>query len=227
MTSEGKLIVLDGTDGSGKSTQLDLLKTRLQQEGHKVFLIKYPRYESTTGKVIARYLAGEMGSMESISPEFISLLYSADRYESRDQLQIMLDQGFIVLADRYCQSNFAFQSSKFVNSRERKLFLDWQKKVDADMPVPDLVVFFDMPREAREALIHNSDRKAVDIHEKNQDYQSRVLELYRKMAKEEGWLHIYCAQKIKGEWALGWREQIAEQVWVAVCKKFKWKNQRT
>lgn len=220
----GKLVVFDGTDASGKSTQIDFFKERLQKEGKKVFLIKYPRYESMSGQIIKKYLAGELGPIAEIPPEYISALYSADRYESKDELELMLNQGFIVIADRYCQSNFAYQTAKWENAADRRKFLAWQKAVDAQMPVPDAVVFLDMPREAREALLLQPGRPPKDMHEKDQEYQSRVMNLYRKMAKEEKWIHVICAKKSKGEWTLQWREAIASRIWSAVMKKLGGKS---
>src|ERR1700758_5893037 len=104
MTPRGKLIALEGIDGSGKGTQLDLLVSDLAARGRTTLRISFPRYESSFGKLVARYLNGEFGSLETVAPHLSALLYAGDRLEAKAEIESALSRGKIVLADRYIGS---------------------------------------------------------------------------------------------------------------------------
>jgi dTMP kinase len=127
MTPRGKLIALEGIDGSGKRTQLDLLARDLDGRGLATLRISFPRYESSFGKLVARYLNGEFGSLETFDPHLSALLYAGDRLEAKAELESALAAGKIVLADRYIGSNLAHQSER-VPPERREEFLAFLKR---------------------------------------------------------------------------------------------------
>lgn len=194
---KGRLVVLEGLDSSGKATQAKLLKEKLEAKGKKVKAYSFPRYESFFGKMIAKYLKGELGEKEFISEEFVSLIYSLDRYEVRNEITSFLEKGFIVLMDRYYTSNYAFQTAKLEESK-RKDFLDWLKKIESRMPAPDLVFFLDVPSEVSQKLMESRKQKDYmkekkDIHEKDLLYQKKVREMFLELCRtEKNWVKISC-----------------------------------
>src|SRR3979490_1510959 len=128
MTPRGKLIALEGIDGSGKRTQLDLLAHTLEARGISIMRISFPRYESSFGKLAGRYLNGDFGPLETVDPHLSALLYVGDRFEAKGEIESALAAGKIVLADRYIGSNLAHQSER-VPPEQRDEFLAWLKAV--------------------------------------------------------------------------------------------------
>src|ERR1700693_2490836 len=112
MTTRGKFIAVEGIDGSGKRTQVDLLTQSLTERGHSVYSTGFPQYDSWFGKMVGKFLNGEMGSLESVDPHFTALLYAGDRFEAKFKLEAALDSGQIVLVDRYIGSNLAHQTAR-------------------------------------------------------------------------------------------------------------------
>ncbi|PIR04899.1 MAG: thymidylate kinase, partial [Candidatus Liptonbacteria bacterium CG11_big_fil_rev_8_21_14_0_20_35_14] len=147
--TKGKLIVIDGIDGSGKATQIKLLETRLKKEKIKVKTIDFPRYQDNFfGKLIGKYLSGIYGDFIKVAPRLASVLYAADRFESSQQIQNWLNLGFTVLADRYATANQIHQGGKISNLKERKDFLKWLDTMEYEIfkiPKPDLVIYLDLP----------------------------------------------------------------------------------
>lgn len=148
---KGKLIVIDGIDGSGKATQTRLLEARLKKEGHKVKVIDFPRYQDNFfGKLIGEYLSGVYGDFIQMDPRVASLLYAADRFESSHIMKKWIDQGYIVLSDRYVSANQIHQGGKIRSAKEREKFLAWLEKMEYSVfkiPTPELVVYLDVPFE--------------------------------------------------------------------------------
>src|SRR5579864_3132642 len=139
MSPRGKLIVLEGIDGSGKRTQLGLLAREFDARGLSTVQVSFPRYESSFGKLVARYLNGEFGSLDAVDPHFSALIYAGDRFEAKGQLESALAAGKIVLADRYIGSNLAHQTSRAAPG-QREEFLRWLKHLEYDLyglPVED------------------------------------------------------------------------------------------
>lgn len=112
MAPRGKLVALEGIDGSGKRTQLELLARALDVRGYRTLQVSFPRYESFFGKLVARFLNGEFGSVDQVDPHLSALLYAGDRLEAKPELESALAAGKIVLADRYIASNLAHQSER-------------------------------------------------------------------------------------------------------------------
>src|SRR5438876_6680418 len=112
MTASGKLIAIEGIDGSGKRTQVDLLTLALKARGHSVYSTGFPQYDSWFGKMVGQFLNGDLGPLESVDPHFAALLYAGDRFETKPKLEAALNNGQIVLVDRYVGSNLANQTAR-------------------------------------------------------------------------------------------------------------------
>jgi dTMP kinase len=149
--NKGKLLVIDGIDGSGKATQVALLKKRLVKEGFKVKSIDFPRYyDNFFGGLIGEYLSGKYGDFIQVDPRLASVLYAADRFEASKIIQQWLDNGFIVITDRYVSANQIHQGGKIKNSDKRKEFLQWLDTLEHKVfriPRPELVIYLDVPYE--------------------------------------------------------------------------------
>ncbi len=208
--TKGKFIVIDGTDGSGKATQVKLLVKCLKAQGKKVKTMDFPRYYNNFfGKFIGQCLAGEYGNFLAVSPYFASVLYAADRFESAGQIKKWLAEGNIVIADRYASSNQIHQGAKINDAAERKKFLDWLGKMEFKVfkiPKPDLVVYLDVPLKITQKLLKNKAKSRKkrylngknDVHESNLNHlenaQKSALDL---VAKLNNWVMIDCTRNQK------------------------------
>ena len=205
MTPRGKLIALEGIDGSGKRTQLDLLACALGAQGRATLQISFPRYESSFGKLVARYLNGEFGSLEEVDPHLSALLYAGDRLEAKPELESALAAGKIVLADRYVGSNLAHQTGR-VPPERREEFLSWLKHVEYglyDLPVEDLVVYLHVPAaEAHRLVAMKAPREYTslqrDIQEASVSHLEQTALLYDHLATEPNWTRIDCTNPVSG-----------------------------
>src|SRR5215469_10489635 len=129
MPTRGKLIALEGIDGSGKRTQLDLLAGALEGRGLPTSLISFPQYESFYGKLVGQYLNGEFGALAAVDPHLSALLYAGDRLEAKPEMEAALAAGKFLLADRYVGSNLAHQCAR-VRAESREEFLDWLRRLE-------------------------------------------------------------------------------------------------
>lgn len=222
--SKGKLIVIDGTDGSGKHTQTLRLTKTLQSQGYKVKEYSFPQYEKKFGKLIAKYLNGGFGNIDDVPVEFSSMLYSLDRLDAKKIIDDWLNQGFIVVLDRYTQSNIAYNCAKIENIKEKKKFQEWILDLEfakLGLHQPDCVIFLYVPIEVSKKLIENRPKKdyissdKVDMHEKNAQYMKKVENEYLRLSKELKWNQVDCTQdeKILKE------EEIGEKIF-KIVKKF-------
>ena len=205
MTPRGKLIALEGIDGSGKRTQLDLLARELDARGRAILRIGFPRYESSFGKLVARYLNGEFGSLEAVDPHLSALLYAGDRLEAKNELESALAAGKIVLADRYIGSNLAHQSGR-VPPEQRDDFLAWLKHLEYGLyglPVEDLVVYLRVPTAEAYRLIGTKAPRAYtsrqrDIQEADVSHLEQTALLYDRLATASNWTRIDCTNTKSG-----------------------------
>lgn len=221
MATRGKLIALEGIDGSGKRTQLDLLARELDARGLSTFRISFPRYESFFGKLVGRYLNGEFGALEAVDPHFSALLYAGDRLEAKPEIEAALSTGKIVLADRYIGSNMAHQSERVPPDR-REEFFTWLKRLEYglyDLPVEDLVIYLRVPiAEANRLIGEKSAREYTSLKRDIQEADVRHLEqtalIYDRLATEANWVRIDCSNAASG--ALQSPEEIHRAVLQAV-----------
>lgn len=197
----GKLIVIEGTDGSGKSTQFDLLAQRLEQEGRAFRRLRFPRYDQPSSALIRMYLGGDFGpDPDAVNAYAASTFYAVDRYASFVQdWQGYYRQGGLLLSDRYTTSNAVHQGGK-VPPRERAEFFRWLYELEYDrmgLPRPDLVVLLDMPTDLSQRLLRRREadtHTAADIHEQDTAYLARCRETAREAAAHYGWAVVSCAK---------------------------------
>jgi dTMP kinase len=202
ITRKGKLIVIDGTDGSGKGTQTEMLLKYLDANKIKNKYIDFPRYyTSFHGQMVGRYLSGEFGSLESSSPYLTSLFYAMDRLTARDEIVDWLEEGNTVVANRYTTSSMAFQTAR-IDKSKREEFLKWlydMEYKEHKLPKEDIVLFLYVPVEISQKLIEQKSKRDYtkgqkkDINEANVKYQKEVLSLYLDLAKKHPhWEVIKC-----------------------------------
>ena len=197
----GKLIVFEGTDGSGKSTQFELLAKRLEAEQIGFQRLRFPQYEEPSSTLIRMYLGGAFGDdPEAVNAYAASTFYAVDRYASyqcvwKDYYQ----GGGFVVSDRYTTSNAVHQGSK-VPEGERAEFFRWLYDLEYDwmgLPRPDLVVLLDMPVELSEQLMRKREQSTgthADIHERDEDYLKKCRDVALHAAKYYGWRTVSCAK---------------------------------
>lgn len=183
-------IVLEGLDGAGKSTQIAKLNEMFRQRGVECEYIHFPRFDSSVyGDLIARFLRGEFGSADSVNPYLVALLYAGDRSNFITTIKQWLDEGKVVIADRYVYSNIGYQCAKLNSSDERRALCDWILNTEYGyfaIPRPDLSLFLDVPfaftkrklTEQREGDDRAYLQGGKDIHEASLDLQQRVREVY-------------------------------------------------
>lgn len=227
---KGKLIVIDGIDGSGKATQVGLLEKRLKKEGVKIKTIDFPRYEDNFfGKLIGEYLSGIYGDFIAMDPRVASVLYAADRFESGGKIQGWLDQGFTVIADRYVSANQIHQAGKIYHSIDRNKFLKWLDQMEYGVfkiPRPDLVIYLDVPFEVSSEWLKGKIAKRKkgylkgrkDVAEDNLLHLKNSRESALALAKEnKNWHKIECCDGM----VCMLPEAVHEEVFRIVSKKMK------
>lgn len=215
----GKLIVFEGTDGSGKSTQFELLAKRLEAEQIGFQRLRFPQYEEPSSALIRMYLGGAFGDdPEAVNAYAASTFYAVDRYASyqcvwKDYYQ----GGGLVVSDRYTTSNAVHQGSK-VPEGERAEFFRWLYDLEYDrmgLPRPDLVVLLDMPVELSEQLMRKREQSTgthADIHERDEDYLKKCRDVALHAAEYYGWRTVSCAK----DGAIRGVEDIHEEVYAIV-----------
>jgi dTMP kinase len=228
-TKKGKFIAVEAPDGCGKKTQVALLIKRFKKEGYKVQTIDFPQYyDNFFGKLIGECLAGEHGDFAKLDPKIASVLYAADRFESSAKVKKWLEQGYVVIADRYANSNQIHQGGKILDSRKRREFLQWLGTMEFDVfkiPKPDAIVFLNVPLKMSLELLKNKDndeKKAYlkgkkDVHESDPQHLMNAKRSALNLVKEDNnWLDIKCAPNGK----LLSREEIAEMIWIEMKNNF-------
>ena len=191
------LTVLEGLDGAGKSTQLRMISDYLASCGKEVEYLHFPRYDAPVfGGMIARYLRGDYGAIDSVHPQIVALLFAEDRRSAAPLLRKMLDEGRCVILDRYVYSNIAFQCSKTASDEEARALRDWIFDIEYrqfGIPVPDLNLFLDVPISFVDDRLHETregdDRSYLegknDIHEADIGFQKRVRAIYLEQCEAD------------------------------------------
>lgn len=220
----GKLIVIDGTDGSGKQTQMGMLQDNLKVKGIEYKKISFPNYDSASSSLVKMYLSGEFGTdADKISPYVASTFYAVDRYATyKKELQEYYEKGGLILADRYTTANMVHQAGKIKDKSERKKFLDWLWDLEFNIykiPVPTKVFFLNMPLDYSLKLMENRKNKfdkeaAKDIHERNKEYLRESYEAACELAKEYDWSEIDCVK----DGMIRKREDIADEIFKIVIQ---------
>jgi dTMP kinase len=206
-----KLFVIEGLDGAGKSTQIKLLKDFLLNQGFTCEYLHFPRTESPYfGELIARFLRGEFGSINDVDPYLVAMLYAGDRMDASGMIRTWLNNGNIVILDRYTYSNIAYQCAKIPDPDKQNELMEWIVKLEFEhfgIPKPDLNIFLDVPFTFTEARLttkrSGSDRDYLngktDIHESSLGFQKNVRDIYLRVAKKDSRLKVVdCINKEGG-----------------------------
>ncbi|MBQ1939202.1 MAG: dTMP kinase [Alistipes sp.] len=199
-------IVLEGLDGAGKSTQIKKLQRLFEEQGKECAYLHFPRFDAPVyGDLIARFLRGEFGSAEEVNPYLVALIYAGDRADAARMIRQWLDEGKVVILDRYLYSNVGYQCAKLEAGEEREKLRRWILDLEYgyhQIPRPDLSIFLDVPfsftarklTEQREGDDRNYLQGGADIHEASLTLQQRVREVYLDCAREdEGLVVVDCS----------------------------------
>jgi dTMP kinase len=187
----GKFIVIDGTDGSGKTTQTNLLLEELRVNGHEVETADFPQYGSKSAGMVEEYLSGKYGH---VTPEAASIFYAVDRFDASFKIREWLNEGKIVISNRYVTANAGHQGGKIVEHAERVKFFRWLDNLEYGtfgIPKPDLNVILHIPAEKTVQLMDNrrktADEKSVhkkkDLHEADLEHLKNAEKVYLEIAK--------------------------------------------
>ena len=207
-------IVLEGVDGSGKSTQIAKLREMFAQRGIESEYLHFPRFDAPYfGDLIARFLRGELGSIEQVDPYIVALLYAGDRHDAAKMINEWLSEGKVVICDRYVYSNVGYQCAKVKNTEEREMLRKWILQLEYDhfvIPKPDVSLFLDVPFAFTERKLLQEQREGddraylngqKDIHEQSMDLQRAVRDVYIKAAEYDEALHVVDCSTAENEMA--------------------------
>lgn len=200
----GKLIVIEGTDGSGKQTQSDLLYNYFKNEENKnVMKLTFPDYESETSTLVKMYLEGKFGSSaDSVDPKIASVFYAADRYASYKTKweAFSKEEDNIIIFDRYVTSNMVHQAAKIIDISAKNEYLDWIYDFEYNvmgLPKPDKIIFLNMRFDLAQMLMRNRANKITnestkDIHERDVEYMRKCYENACYVSDKYHWNEIKC-----------------------------------
>ena len=202
------LVVLEGLDGAGKSTQVKKLRTYLESLSGSLEYIHFPRYDAPVyGDLISRFLRGDFGSNEQVHPQLVALLFAEDRHGAAPQMKSILTEGGNILLDRYVYSNIAYQCAKIKDDKEAEALREWifnTEYGDFQLPVPDLNIFLDVPISFVESKLksqrNGQDRDYLeggqDIHEADIEFQKRVRAIYQKQCEiDPKFIRVDCSDE--------------------------------
>ena len=215
----GKLIVLEGTDGTGKTTQTHLMAQRLEREGVSFRTVDFPRYGSPFAAPVERYLQGDLGKKPGdVSAYAASTLYAVDRYASyKEDWGRDYEAGTLILSNRYTTSNAVHQAPKLPEA-ERWAYLEWLFDLEYNrlaLPKPDLVIYLDLPTEISVRMLRlrqEATHTQADIHEQDGDYLRACRESAQEIVRRLGWRRVDCSR----DGAIRTPEDIHNQLWELV-----------
>ena len=215
-------IVLEGLDGAGKSTQITKLRDMFRSNGIESEYLHFPRFDAPVyGELIARFLRGDLGTVESVNPYLVALLYAGDRADAATIIRKWLNDGKVVIVDRYVYSNIGYQCAKITDIDARVKLREWILHTEFEefaIPKPDLSLFLDVPfafterklTEVREGEDREYLQGGKDIHEASLDLQRRVREVYLESAALSEDLHVVNCSNEEGGMASP--EEIFERI---------------
>ena len=221
MSYPGKLIAVEGIDGSGKQTQVKLLARELEARGYTVFATGFPQYGSYFGKMVGQFLNGDFGPLDALDPHLTALLYAGDRFECKQPIVAALESGEIVLADRYVGSNLAHQTARSAPEK-RDDFRAWIEHLEYHiygLPKEDLVLYMRVPPHEAQALVAKKSARAYtdaahDILESSIRHLQEAADMYDLLARGSNWKTIECFDV--AQQAMRAPEAIAADVMAAV-----------
>jgi dTMP kinase len=199
MKPRGILIAVEGIDGSGKRTQVELLEKALTKRGHSVYSTGFPQYDSWFGKMVGQFLDGRLGPLESVDPHFTALLYAGDRFEAKPRIEAEISRGSIVLADRYVGSNLAHQTAR-APAGKRAEFLSWIEHLEYTiygLPRERLVLYLRVPPVEAQSLVARKSARSYtaakkDILESSLRHLEDAAEIYDLLSRRVSWATMQC-----------------------------------
>ena len=201
--AKGKIILMEGTDGSGKNTQAKKLVERLTQDGLPCEMMSFPRYDTPTGRIIGQCYLGKnlgegdkawFGEADSVDPNVASLYYAADQKAAEGEIRRIINSGTHLVLDRYVESNMGHQGGKETDPEKRKKFIKFIEDLSygvLNLPRPDLTIFLYLPYEHGEVLRKKRGGER-DGHESNLDHLIRAEETYEFLSEKYEWKKITC-----------------------------------
>jgi dTMP kinase len=194
-----KLVAIEGIDGAGKRTQIEMLSRALTRLRLRHVRFSFPRYESFFGGMVGRFLNGEFGPLDQVSPYFSALLFAGDRLEARPELEKVLRSGALLIADRYIASNLAHQTAR-VEPARREEFLMWLRHVEYQvygLPAENVVVYLRLPASVAQELVgrksaRNYTKLQKDIQEANLAHLEQAAHVYDRLARASNWVTVEC-----------------------------------
>jgi dTMP kinase len=223
----GKLIVIEGTDGTGKATQTELLINKLREQGHEVAHFDFPQYgKNVFARAVASYLRGEFGTATEINPYLASFAYAGDRSLMKNKIKKQLEKGSIVVLNRYTTANMGHQGGKIKDKEERKKFIAWLKELEYgeegyNIPKPELVLLLYLDPGIAQGLVDKKARREYTEGEKRDGHEDDINHLrdaaktFLEVAEEEpDWKVINCNNQAKD--GILSRKQIHEKIWDVV-----------
>ena len=213
------LIVIDGIDGSGKTTQTDLLVKKLKENGYQTVTLDFPQYQQFFGQMVGRFLKGDYGSIDQVDPHLASTLYAFDRWQSKQKLEKWLKSNKIIILNRYTTANLIHQAIK-ASPQKREQFIKWVEKMEYDilgLPKPDLVIYLSLPAKLSYALITKRGNQK-DIHEADINHLKTASAQGQKLTKtRRNWHLLNCNQ---GNIILS-KKNIALKIWKIIAPNLK------
>lgn len=223
---KGKFIVIDGTDGSGKATQTELLAKRLKKEGYSVKVFDFPQYGQKSAGLVEEYLNGKYGDAKAVGPERASIFYAVDRYDASFKIRKYLQQGKVIISNRYVTANMGHQGGKISDPKKRKKFFNWLYELEYgifEIPKPDINVILHVDAAVAQKLVDCKGarcytKKKRDLHEKDLKHLRDAEKVYLEIAKTmPNFKLISCTQNKE----IMERNVISDIVWKEVSKILK------
>jgi len=226
--TKGKLIVIDGTDGSGKATQVAYLTERLKKDGYKIKVVDFPEYyKNFFGAFIGHCLSEQYYNFINVHPKIASVLYAADRWQSKKEMDQWIKEGYVVIANRYVSANQIHQGGKISDTKKRNSFIKWLNQMEYEefgIPRPDITIYLSLPIQIVMKLLKDREsskmkrkylKKKKDVHEADEKFMENSIKSALWLAKTQpNWSKIDCSQK--GE--ILSREAIHDMVYKEVKK---------
>lgn len=224
---KGKFIVIDGTDGSGKGTQTDLLIKRLKKEGYDVKMADFPQYGKKSAGMVEEYLNGKFGTADEVGPYRASIFYACDRYDASFKIKKWLDDGKIVISNRYVTANMGHQGGKIKDKNKRRDYFKWLYDIEFrifNIPKPDLNIILHVDAAIAQKLVDQKEKRAYiekgerDIHEKDLKHLRNAERVYLEITKI--FKDFYLIECVENGLIMT-RGKIADLLWKKVKKVIK------
>jgi len=225
MNKKGKLIVICGTDGSGKGTQTKILVERLEKENVKVKMFDFPRYGEKSAGMVEEYLNGKLGTANEVGPYRGSIFYAIDRYAASFEMKKLMNEGYNIICNRYTSANKGHQAGKISDEKERDKYLDWENDLEYnifEIPEEDMNIFLYVDPEISQKLVDNKEQRSYtdkkrDIHEADLEHLKNAAKAYQYVAEKENWEIINCVKNNQ----IITIEEIHELIWEKVKKELE------